>query len=81
MSFRHLFGLRPAAASVVALGLAALAGYMLAQRSAGLPQVDGAGLHVVDGDTVDFEGRRWREVSERLTVTRDGRELRIARAA
>lgn len=33
---------------------------MLAARDDGLPPISGAGLHVVDGDTVDFDGRRWR---------------------
>lgn len=34
----------------------------LAERDDGLPQVAGDGIHVVDGDTVDFDGRRWRLV-------------------
>lgn len=48
--------------SVVAVvaGLGMLLTLAMRPQPDGLPAVAGAGIHVVDGDTVDWQGRRWR---------------------
>ena len=48
--------------SVVAVvaGLGMLLTLAMRPQPDGLPPVAGAGIHVVDGDTVDWQGRRWR---------------------
>lgn len=53
-------GIASTALSAAALVVTLVTLGVLAARDDGLPPISGAGLHVVDGDTVDFDGRRWR---------------------